>query len=63
MILVRDVSVSECPWLDDDLYAGDTVFRFTQPTHGCVSSKGVPCSIVEDEYPFFELPADAVMSF
>lgn len=63
MILVRDVSVSECPWLSNGFLVGDLVFHFTKPTYGCIGSKGIACSIVENETPFFELPADAVVPF
>jgi len=59
--LTRNVTKVECPWLDfDSLNKGSVVYKFNGITYGCVSQNGVACSFVEDEYPFFELPRDAV---
>lgn len=59
MKLIRDVRKAECPWLDTDLPAGTEVLRFVGSTYGVVGA-GVAVSMVEGEYPFFEVPQDAV---
>ncbi len=58
--VLRDVTPAECWWLDAVIPAGTTVFRFDKPTYGCVTPAGIAVSLVEGEYPFFELPLDAV---
>jgi len=60
--ITRDVTKSECHWLDKDWPAGSRVFRYTGPTYGCVSPRGIAVSEKPDETPFFEVPRDAVQS-
>lgn len=59
-VLTRDVPVSECPWLDRDMKAGETVFDFTGCTYGCVGPDGIACSERPGEHPFFEIPRSAL---
>lgn len=68
--LTRDVSQSDCEWLDFDLKAGDIVFSYEGNTYGCISPAGkafykrMLCRINQKDVirnsPFFELPRDAV---
>jgi hypothetical protein len=60
LVLIRDVPQTECPWLDRDLKAGETVWSYTGPTYGVVSPDGTPVTAKAAETPFFELPADSV---
>lgn len=60
LVTTRTVTVDECPWLDEDLPEGTNLVRFTKTTYGCVNyNKGVACSYTDD-YPFFEVPIDAL---
>ena len=60
LILVRDVSVNECPWLERPFKKGEVVFFYDRPTYGCISEKGVAVTEVENKTPFFELPMSAL---
>lgn len=60
LILTRDVTVDECPWLDRDLKAGDVLWSYDAYTYGCVSPGGIAVTAKAAETPFFEVPADAV---
>lgn len=57
--LKRDVTQAECPWLHADLPAGTKLHTFGLHTYGCISSQGTAVSEKEDEYPFFEIPANS----
>jgi hypothetical protein len=59
-ILIRDVPVEECPWLDRDFKNGETVYLYTGHTYGCISYDGEAFTEVEGVEPFFELPIDSV---
>lgn len=59
LVLLRDVTQLECPWLDFDLKKGDNVYFFTGLTYNCISKGGIACF----KYPicdFFELPISSV---
>jgi hypothetical protein len=60
LILTRDVSRLECPWLDADMVKGQSVWTYEGCTYGCVSSNGRAVSKEEGKTPFFELPRDAL---
>ncbi len=61
LILTRDVSKSECPWLEIALRSGSSVYEYTGQTHGCFdTTKGVARMGMPDQTPFFEVPRDAL---
>jgi len=60
LILTRDVTQNECPWLDADLPKGTTVWSYDGYTYHVVSPAGIAVSAKAAEMPFFEIPADAV---
>ena len=57
--VTRDVTVDECPWLDNTVTEGTTVYEFHNATYGCVNEFAA-CLDPEGDYPFFELPYSAV---
>ncbi len=61
LTLTRDVSKAECPWLEINLKSGSCVYEYTDHTFGCVDAmKGIACTWMPNEPPFFEVPRDAV---
>ena len=58
--LTRDVTRDECPWLDADLASGLEVHEFRGHTYGCISPLGIAVSVKPGEYPFFEVPINAI---
>lgn len=60
LILSRDVSKLECPWLDNDMPKGMAVWSYEGCTYGCISGNGRAVSLVDGETPFFELPRNAL---
>lgn len=60
MLLTREVTKAECPWLNTDLADGTEIFRYYGYTYGCVGPLGVPVTLVPNATPFFEVPRDAV---
>lgn len=61
MISTRLVTKQECHWLDDDIPEGTVLFLCTLPTYGCIDTRtGVAVTLVENEYPFFQFPIDAL---
>jgi len=60
ILLTRDVNQTECDWLERDFKKGETVYKYTGYTYGCISRKGVAVSLVKDKDPFFELPNDSI---
>lgn len=61
-VLTRDVTTDECPWLvnvPQPITEGTVVYRFTKPTYGAVREFAATLD-PEYDYPFFELPHDAV---
>ena len=57
--LTRDVSKKECPWLDNDLKRGSTVYTYDGCTYGVISPSGMAVSF-DGNTPFFEIPLDSV---
>jgi hypothetical protein len=58
--LTRDVSRTECHWLERDYKKGEKVFKYSGHCYGCISYNGMACSEKKDETPFFELPNDSL---
>lgn len=57
----RDVTPEECPWLDETVHSGTTVYRCVKHTYGCVGPRGMAATYnPEGDYPFFELPTDSL---
>ena len=59
--IVRDVTKTECPWLDFDLKKGIPVYRYDGCTYQCISDHGVAVTMVNGKLPFFEVPWNAVV--
>lgn len=59
MITNRDITTGECPWLDEDIKKGTVVYEYEGCTYGCIG-KGMACTLIEGEDPFFELPIDCL---
>lgn len=59
-IISRDLTKSECPWLEEGVVAGAIVYEFHGPTYGNISQSGVAVSSKAGENPYFEVPRDAV---
>lgn len=60
VILNRDVTTTECHWLEEDIKKGTELFIYDGYTYGCIQPSGTACSLVEGETPFFEVPTDAI---
>ncbi len=58
--LIRDISIEECPWLQDDLFKGMTVYEYTGCTYGCITRKGIAVTEEDNGTPFFEVPINAI---
>jgi hypothetical protein len=61
--LSRDVTPDECHWLQRDYKAGERVYRCNRATYGAIGWRGTACTLSPDgDYPFFELPTDALVA-
>lgn len=60
-VLTRDVTQQECPWLDHDLKAGMLLWEYTGYDYGVITPGGVAVSARVGDFPFFEVPRDAVL--
>lgn len=58
--LTRTITTTECSWLDHPLKKGTTVFRYTGPTYGCITPAGVAVLLEPREFPFVEIPRNAI---
>lgn len=56
----RNITKAECYWLDADIPAGTTVYKYTGVTYGCISPRGIAVTMAPDELPFVELPRSAL---
>jgi len=56
---IRNISVSECPWLLADVPQGTEATIFNGGTYGCITSSGVAVNL-EGIQGFVELPMDAL---
>ena len=62
-IVARTITDTECFWLSEPIKKGSVVHRFTGNTYGnCATEKHAIVSRVPHEYPFFEIPQDALIS-
>lgn len=61
LILMRDVTKTECRWLDRDMTKGQIAFEYIGHTYGVVNTRtGIAVTLEADQTPFFELPRDAL---
>jgi hypothetical protein len=60
LITTRLISREECPWLDEDILAGTTLWSWDGGVYECVGLGGVAVTAKAAETPFFEVPEDAV---
>lgn len=60
--LIRNVTPSECRWLERIFLKDEIVHKFYGNTYGCVSDEGIACSI-DGDTPFFELPYRALTEY
>ena len=58
--VTRDVTQTECPWLDRDFKTGETVYRYDGATYGCISGHGIAVTEKSGEDPFMEFPRSAL---
>jgi hypothetical protein len=58
--VTRNVTRSDCPWLDRDIAENEVVYPFHGHTYGCIGPGGIAVAETPDGHPFFELPATAV---
>ncbi len=58
-VLVRDITIAECPWLKRNFKANEIVYLFEGCTYKCITKNGKAYTEIEDTNPFFELPNDA----
>lgn len=47
-ILKRNLTKTECSWLDDELPAGKEVFSYDDETFGCIGSTGIAVTLKEN---------------
>lgn len=60
-IIARELTQKECPWLKRNLSKGETVYRYSNFTYGCIGEDGVAVSDKpNNENPFYEIPQDSV---
>ena len=60
LVLKRDVTQQECPWLNTDLKVGTTVWSYSGQVYGCISPTGIAVTAKAAETPFFEVPRNAI---
>lgn len=60
LIVIRDVTVEECPWLRETVERGRPVWEYGGYTYQSVSPAGVAVSFTASEDRFCELPRDAL---
>ena len=61
LVLERDVTRSECPWLQNDLPKGTKVYTYMGPTYGSIGHNGIAVSDKDDpDAEFYELPLYAL---
>jgi len=61
------LSSDNCDWFppEEIVFAGTIVRKFRKPTYGCVSGNGIAITfdLKDGDYPFLEIPKDAVEPF
>lgn len=61
LITTREITNDECGWIMETIPEGTEVYTFHGCTYGAVDTvNGIAVSSVEGEYPFFEIPRNAV---
>lgn len=60
MIVTRDITPRECPWLEKTVLEGTAVFQYPGPTYGLISPDGVAVTLEPITPPFFQLPRAAL---
>lgn len=64
LMLLRTITLEECPWLERPMLQNAIVYRFQGCDYGCVSQKGLAVTLDKGGgYPFFELPKNSVAAF
>lgn len=61
LTVTRDVTPEECPWLQAGIAKGTTVYAFHKHTYGCIGNGRAVTFKPDGDYPFFELPHDALL--
>jgi len=57
--IIREITTTECPWLDRNLKIGEIVALYMGHTYECVSNNGIAVNIKGIEG-FVEIPLDAI---
>jgi hypothetical protein len=61
-VVMRDVTPAECDWLAETIPRGAAVWRIIRDTYGAIGPNGIGVTFDPDgDYPFFELPRDALV--
>lgn len=61
--VIRNVTPEECPWLDATVPRGSVVYQCWKHDFGCVTPSGTACTHdPQGDYPFFELPTNALVA-
>lgn len=58
--IIRDVTIKECCWLENNILKDTIVYIYDGYTYGCITSNGIAVTINYNEHPFFEIPRDAL---
>ena len=58
--MIRDVTQSECHWIDRDYVKGEIFHHSTEFHYGCISSRGIFCMSVSENPRHIEIPKDAL---
>lgn len=59
VLITREVSHSECPWLPRPLAEGEILYEYVGYDYGVITPAGVALSETGDT-PFFEVPRTAI---
>ena len=60
-LVVRDVTIEECDWLQATIKKGSIVYKFYGATYGCIGPDWIAITLREDgKNPFLELPYSAL---
>lgn len=59
-LTTRQITITECPWLDGNIDKGTYVYEFTGHTYGCITPGNKAYTLQPYGTPFFELPNNAV---
>lgn len=59
--IIRNVTKTECQWLERELKKGETVYEYVGPTYGVIGESGVPVRFEKGgDSAFCEIPKNAV---